>query len=127
MLDPQIKKIGITMRFYLLGLVIGLCNVAVQAETLSDQARQTSERHEDCKNTIIFHGMLSRVQFECGFNSYSDKLIYATRQCFREMDKKESDAFLREGMDLYDERVSNFGKENTCSSALKTFPKYLRK
>lgn len=115
------------MKFYLLGLVIALYSVAVRAETLSEQEKQISERHEDCMHVIRLHGMLSRVQFECGFNGYNDDLTRAASQCFHEMDEKEGDVFLREGMSLYDERISNFGKKDTCSSALKTFPKYLSK
>lgn len=84
-------------------------------------------RTEYCVNLLNLHGTMSRAQFECGFSGYSDDLLYKARQCMNDVGDKTATASLKEGMSMFDHRVSLTGKKETCESALQTFPNILKK
>lgn len=114
------------MKVYLLGFLV-LLSTAIHAAP-SNKTVANSNEPTYCEETILFHGMMSRAQFECGYSQYNDQLINEASQCIhRELGEDYGDKLLKYGMAEYDLLVKKKGKQNTCRTLLKEYPNVVRK
>jgi len=76
-----------------------------------------------CESIVRSHGFLSRAQFQCGFDRYSQQMIESARQCSRELAPARQTELLRDGMALFDynEKVRG-NRPDLCRSVLEDFP-----
>lgn len=118
------QRKGVVMRAYLLGLMIGLCGLGVQAKTTSYGFNQ---KDFSCDDVVFIHSFLSSAQFTCGFQGYSEDLIMDAAQCSKKMSSKNSDATIKEGIKKFNDRVEIDGKKETCKAVLEKFPNVVRK
>ena len=90
------------MKFYLLGLVMALSGAAIHAAPSKAVAKKSDEPTY-CEQAVIYHGMMSRAQFECGYSQYNDELINDSAKCFKhELKGADSDSALKFGMFIFD-------------------------
>ena len=112
------------MKFYLLGLLIGLSSLGVQAKTTSYGFNQ---EEFSCDDVVFIHSFLSSAQFTCGFLGYNEDLIMDAAQCSKKIGSKNSDATIKEGIEKFNDRVEMDGKKETCKAVLEKFPKAVHK
>ena len=110
------------MRVYLIGLLIGLSSLGLQAKTVAHGLEGSS-----CDDLVFIHSFLSSAQFTCGFRNYNEKLIGDSAHCSKKIGSKNRDALIREGIEKFNDRVEMDGKKETCKAVLEKFPNVVRK
>lgn len=82
---------------------------------------------QDCRSIMTLHGFLTRAQFECGFNSYSDAMIQKARACAKSLTESETMKLLASGMKAFDREERDRGRTRICRDVLRDFPGIIRK
>jgi hypothetical protein len=82
---------------------------------------------EVCVSIIKTHGFLSRAQFQCGFEYYSNEMIQEAKTCSETLPENEKRGLLKLGMQLFDRNEKERGHVQICEDILRDFPKILRK
>jgi hypothetical protein len=85
------------------------------------------QRKADCEGIIKAHGMLTRAQFQCGFEKYSNEMIQDARRCSAMVGDTAAKDLLREGMETFDWNEQKRGHEEMCRSILANFPGLIAK
>ena len=115
------------MKFYLLGLVMALSGAAIHAAPSKAVAKKSDEPTY-CEQAVIYHGMMSRAQFECGYSQYNEELIVESGKCIKhELGDEYGTTLLKIGMSDFDHVVGKMGKQETCKVILKRNPNTVRK
>ncbi len=78
-----------------------------------------------CESLLATHGLLTRAQFQCGFNRYSNQLINAARTCYKELGEERAMEIIKFGMLEFDRNEGELGRKKLCSSLLQDFPQYV--
>lgn len=85
---------------------------------------QPAKPANECESMVRTHAFLSRAQFQCRFQSYSQEMIDAARRCAAEIPEGRVSELLRDGMDLFDYNERNRGgRAALCANILRDFPK----
>ncbi len=106
-------------------LILAMAFCLTQANALTPK---NGEEPTYCEQIVSVHGLLSKAQFECGYNKYNDELISDSAKCFQhELGEKYGKEVLMFGMKEFDRHVKEDGKEFTCKYILKEFPEYIGK
>lgn len=82
---------------------------------------------QDCQSIMRLHGFLTRAQFECGFNSYSDKMIQNARACAQSLTESETIKLLASGRKTFDREERERGRARICQDVLRDFPSIIQK
>jgi hypothetical protein len=82
---------------------------------------------ETCVSIIKSHGFLSRAQFQCRFEYYSNEMIQEAKTCSETLPENEKRGLLKLGMQLFDHNEKERGHVQICEDNLSDFPKILRK
>jgi hypothetical protein len=100
--------------------------VSAQAEQATPEPQAQSG--EECHKTLKFHGYLSRAQFQCGFQRYSEALLSAARQCNAEVgDNAAVRNDLAVGMQVFDFEEKQRGHPRECQYILQHFNDLVQK
>jgi hypothetical protein len=81
---------------------------------------------EDCSKTIKLHGYLSRAQFQCGFNSYSEIMMSAAKRCAPQIGDAATQTELRSGMTLFDQEERQRGHAAECRAVATQYSGFVR-
>jgi hypothetical protein len=101
----------------------GVVAVVASLHALSAQA-QTARPASECESIVRTHAFLSRAQFRCEFQRYSQEMIDAARRCSSEIPEGRRSELLRDGMELFDYNEQNRGgRAALCARILRDFPK----
>ena len=87
----------------------------------SDAARAS------CLKLEKTHGFLTRAQFQCGFESYSSKMLEDARACAQTLTHAELDEQLKAGMMFFDSEEKAKGHAQICQDILTDFPSYVKR
>ncbi|EIC19832.1 hypothetical protein [Thiorhodovibrio frisius] len=90
-------------------------------QTLADS------KDQDCVRTIKKHGFLSRAQFQCGFNDYSNEMLQAAKACSHVLSDELLEQSLKSGMKIFDRNENERGHNELCEDILRDFPNMLRR
>lgn len=118
------------MHKFLLTLVGCLICSSVGNLALAQQALTPANGEEPtyCEQTVAMHGLLSRAQFQCGYNHYNEQLTRDSAKCFRqELGTERGMEVMKFGMREFDRNAVQKGQNALCSELLKSFPEYIRK
>ena len=80
-----------------------------------------------CINIIKTHGFLSRAQFQCGFNNYSNEMIQSAKTCSQNLAKDQIEESLKSGMQTFDRNEKERGHNQMCQDILRDFPNHISK
>jgi CHAT domain-containing protein/tetratricopeptide (TPR) repeat protein len=76
----------------------------------------------DCAQLMKTHGFLSRAQFQCGFNDYSEDMMQTARICAKRLGESKVKAQLAGGMEVFDRNEQERGRVQLCKDVLASFP-----
>jgi hypothetical protein len=80
-----------------------------------------------CEDILKTHGFLSRAQFQCGYEYYSDEMMQEAKACSDTLTENERRELLKFGMQLFDRNEKERGHVQICDDILQDFPNIIRK
>lgn len=85
------------------------------------------EEPTTCENMTALHGLLSRAQFQCGYNDYNGTVIDIVRHCNNnELGENRTREILEFGMREFDRHEREKGHTKICNELLEAYPKIVR-
>jgi hypothetical protein len=88
---------------------------------------ESSSPKPDCVGILKTHGFLSRAQFQCGFNHYSEEMLQKAKVCAQTLKEAEMKALVASGMQTFDRNERERGHAEICKEVLRDFPNIIRK
>lgn len=80
-----------------------------------------------CEQIVSLHGLLSRAQFQCGYEKYNSELIDDSAKCFKhELGDDYGKKVLKFGMLEFDRNEKEIGHKKICAELLKAYPQYIK-
>lgn len=80
-----------------------------------------------CEELLELHGLLSRAQFQCGFNHYKQSMLDDARRCAASVGSEAAKKQVASGMEIFDYNEGKRGRAAMCSSILENFPDLIRR
>lgn len=80
-----------------------------------------------CEDLVATHGLLSRAQFQCGFNKYSESMMVSVKECYAELGEEQAMKIMKFGMQEFDRNENKAGHNKICRELLKSYPTIIAK
>lgn len=95
-------------------------------ESFEDMIKTLKDK-QSCEKLIRLHAFLTRAQFQCGFNRYSEKTLEDARGCSDMLGKEELGGLIKFGMENFDLFEKEKGHSAACNDILLNYSSIVQK